>query len=194
MGFSQGEMRFPCGTYAIVMDVPGVYNLEPLSKADEVAVDMLEKGDVLVNVVDATNLERNLFLTLEIREKNRPMIVVLNMWDEAGHKGIQIDVPELEKMLGVPVVTTCAISGVGIKRFVKRLSEAREGNFSVLSRENKWEEIGKIVEKTQKLHHHHHTLLERMEDITTKASTGLPIAALIVYISFMLVRFLGKAS
>jgi len=70
VGFSQGEMKLGEGEMAMVMDVPGVYNLEPLSKADEVAVEMLQEGTIVLNIIDATNLERNLFLTLELREHN----------------------------------------------------------------------------------------------------------------------------
>ena len=82
-----------------VVDVPGTYNLEPTSKAEKVAVKMLKDGDLVINVVDATNLERNLYLTLQLLEKNIPVIVALNFWDETKHKGINIDVKKLEKEL-----------------------------------------------------------------------------------------------
>lgn len=77
------------GESAEVIDVPGSYMLEATSKAEEVAVEMLEEGDLVINVVDATNLERNLCLTLQFLERNIPVIVVLNFWDEIRHLGIQ---------------------------------------------------------------------------------------------------------
>ncbi len=192
VGFTQGFMKLRKKDPAVVMDVPGVYNLTVASKADEVAVEMVSKGDLIVNVLDSTNLERNLFLTLELREKNIPMVVVLNMWDETRHKGVEIDVEKLEKELGLPVVPTCGLTGVGIKDLVESLGDVKEGKFDVLDRDRKWEEVGRIVESTQKLHHHHHTLLERFEDLSIRPKTGLFIAALVLYLSFSVVRFVGE--
>jgi len=193
VGFSQGYMKLGKDNNGIVIDVPGVYNLDPLSKADEVAVQMQEKGDIIINVVDATNLERNLFLSLELREKNIPMIVALNMWDETRHKGIEIDVPALQKELGSLVVPVCGLTGFGIKELVEKLSLVKKRHFTPLTREQKWEKIGRIISLTQKLHHHHHTLLERFEDISTRPATGIPIAVLVVYASFSMIRLIGES-
>ena len=104
---------------------------------------MLEKGDVVVNIVDATNLERNLFLTLELRAKKIPMVIALNMWDETRHKGVQIDVERLEKELGVPVVPTCGITGFGIKELVERIRSAERTDFEPMTKDQKWEEYSR---------------------------------------------------
>lgn len=192
VGFSQGYMKLPGDERGVIMDVPGVYNLEATCKADEVALEMLDKGDIVINVIDATNLERNLFLTLELRERGIPLIVVLNMWDETRHKGIEIDVEKLEKELGVPVVSTCGLTGAGIKELVERFREVKKKNFTLLNKDEKWEEIGRMVELSQTLHHHHHTLLERFEDMSTHPGTGLPIALLVIYLSFQVIRFIGE--
>jgi len=193
VGFSQGYMKLGKDNNVIVIDVPGVYNLDPLSKADEVAVQMQEKGDIIINVVDATNLERNLFLSLELREKNIPMIMALNMWDETRHKGIEIDVPALQKELGGLVVPVCGLTGFGIKELVEKLLLVKKRHFTPLTREQKWEKIGRVISLTQKLHHHHHTLLERFEDISTRPATGIPIAVLVVYASFSMIRLAGES-
>ncbi len=190
--FSRGYMNLGKGETGMLMDVPGVYNLEPLSRADRVAIEMLEKGDIVINIVDATNLERNLFLTLELRERGIPMVVALNMWDETRHKGIEIDVEKLEKELGVPVIPTCGLTGFGIKNLVERLERAEKRDFAPLTRDEKWEEIGTIVDTAQTLHHHHHTILERFEDASTRPATGLPIAVLVVYLSFQIIRFIAE--
>jgi ferrous iron transport protein B len=192
VGFTQGYMKLKHGGAGMVIDVPGVYNLEPTCKADEVALEMLEKGDTLINIVDATNLERNLFLTLELREIGIPMVVALNMWDETQHRGVEIDVEKLEKELGIPVIPTCGLTGVGIKEMVERLEKAEKPEFKPLTNDQKWEEIGRIVDVAQKLHHHHHTILQRLEDISTRPATGLPIAAVAIYLSFLAVRFIGE--
>jgi len=120
--FKKGTMKLG-EQWAEVIDVPGTYTLEPISRAEEVAVDMLKKGDTIINVVDATNLERSLYLTLQLLEIKVPTVIALNMWDEAKHKGIIIDVEKLEELLGVPVVPTVAITGEGIKELVSKLSE-----------------------------------------------------------------------
>lgn len=123
--YSKGKMKVDNTRYEII-DVPGTYSLEPSCKAEEVAVKMLDDGDIIINVVDATNLERNLYLTLELLEKKKPIIISLNLWDEAKHKGIKIDEKRLEEMLGVPVVPTTALTGEGIKELITRLKELDE--------------------------------------------------------------------
>lgn len=180
---------------AEIIDVPGVYTLEPISRAEEVAVKMMEEGDLIINVVDATHLERNLYLTLSLLEKRRPMIVALNMWDEARHKGITIDVKRLEELLGVPVVPTVAVTGEGTKELVSRLKDARSSvrkNTTVkLPDAERWVEIGNVVREIQTITHRHHTLRERLEDLTIKPSTGIPIAIVVALLSFGTIIGLG---
>ena len=192
VGFSQGKMKLPTGDMAIIMDVPGVYHMDAVCKADDVACQMVDKGDVIINIIDATNLERNLLLTLELRERGVSMIIALNMWDETRHKGIEIDTEKMEKELGIPVVPTCGRTGEGIKRLVERIPEAKKHEIKDLSRDDKWEEIGKLIEKVQVLHHRHHTVLEVFEDISTRPLLGLPLAALVIFLSFVVIRFVGE--
>lgn len=192
VGFTQGTMKLHHEENASLIDVPGVYNLDSFSKADQVAVDMLEHGDYLVNVIDATNIERNLFLTLELREKGIPMVVALNMWDETRHRGVEIDVKKLEEELGVPVVPTCGLTGEGIKELVETINTAQRIEAEQMSRDEKWEEIGKIVDSAQTLHHHHHTLLEWFEEISIRPFMGLPIALGVIVLSFLVIRLIGE--
>ncbi len=189
--FTQGQMKVD-GTRPMIIDVPGTYNLEPASKAEAVAVDMLKDCDLVINIVDATNLERNLFLTLQLLEKDKPVVVALNIWDDTKHKGINIDVLKLEEHLGVPVVPTCGLTGEGIKDLIGRFQDARTVKYKVHSDNERWEKIGQIVEDVQQLTHRHHTLLERLEDLSIKPVTGLPIAATVVFLSFLVVRFIGE--
>lgn len=189
--FTQGYMKIG-KEGPMVIDVPGSYSLEPTSKAEEVAVQMLKDGDLVINIVDATNLERNLYLTLELLEKGIPVVVALNMWDETKHQGIDIDVERLEKELGIPVVPTCGLTGQGIKELVERLSEAKVLKVHPLSDKKKWESIGKIIEDVQRLSHHHHTFLQRLEELSIKPLTGVPIAAGVIYCAFRVIRFLGE--
>ncbi|MDD5503795.1 MAG: ferrous iron transporter B [Candidatus Omnitrophica bacterium] len=189
--FTQGKLKIGDKT-AVIIDVPGTYTLEATCKAEDVACRMLQEGGVVVNVVDATNLERNLSLTLQLLEKNIPVIMALNMWDDTKHRGINIDIKKLEEHLGVPVVPACGLTGEGIKELISRLTEAKIVKLSALSDGQRWEKIGKVVEEVQKLTHRHHTPLEILEDLSIKPFTGLPIAIGVVYCSFWLVRFIGE--
>ncbi|MFH1507183.1 MAG: ferrous iron transporter B [Candidatus Omnitrophota bacterium] len=190
--FTQGFLKIG-DEKAMVMDAPGTYNLGPSSKAEEVAVEMLKDGDLVINIIDATNLERNLYLSLQLLEKNIPLVVALNIWDETRHRGIEIDIEKLEDLLGVPVVPTCGLTGEGIHNLITRLSEAKKPNHPVLSDMQRWQEIGKIVEEAQKIHHRHHTLLESIEDLSIKSLSGIPIALTIIFVSFQIVRFTAES-
>jgi len=189
--FTQGHMKVD-GERPMVVDVPGAYTLEPTSKAEEVAVQMLKEGDFIINVMNATNLERNLYLTLELLEKNIPVVIALNMWDETKHQGVHIDVKRLEQKLGVPVVPTCALTGEGIKELVTSIPEAKVLNIKPSSDAEKWKRIGEIVEDVQKLTHHHHTFLQRLEELSIKPLSGIFIALGVIYSSFWAIRLIGE--
>jgi ferrous iron transport protein B len=176
-----------------VIDVPGTYTLEPTSKAEEVAAGMLDTGDLLINVLDATNLERNLYLTLELLEREIPVIVALNIWDDTKHRGIEIDPVKLEELLGVPVVTTVAVSGEGIKELVERIPAATYPPVTQYTRDERWAAVGSIVNEVQTIIHRHHTWRERLQDISINPLTGLPIAFLILATSFFIIRYIGES-
>jgi ferrous iron transport protein B len=183
--FRSGDEKFE------IIDVPGTYSLEPTSKAEEVAIEMLDAGDIIINVVDATNLERNLNLTLQLLKTKKPIIVALNVYDEACHTGINIDIQELERILGVPVVPTCAITAEGIKTLVSRITEARKGTYTY-DDEERWHEVGTIVKEVQNITHRHHRFLERLGDATIKPGTGIPLAMVLLFSVFWLIRFIGE--
>lgn len=189
--FTEGSMDVE-GQKALLIDVPGAYDLGASSQAEEIAVDMLKDGDVVINVVDAANLERSLGLTLRLLERNTPMLVSLNMWDDAGHKGISIDVNRLQVLLGVPVVPTVAISGEGIKELASRIPEAHAPRAAERSEEERWTEIGRILAEVQSLKHRHRTPLETLGDASVKPLTGIPIAVLVLMTAFGIVRLVGE--
>ena len=189
--FTQGQMKIG-EERPLVIDVPGTYTLEPTSKAEEVSVRMLDEGGLVINVVNATNLERNLYLTLGLLEKDAPLVVALNMWDETKHQGIDINIKKLEKELGVPVIPTCGLTGEGIKELITRFKEAKNLKTKPNSDSDKWERIGEIVERVQKITHHHHTFLQRMEELSIKPLSGLPIALGVIYASFWAIRLIGE--
>jgi len=188
--FTKGAMKFD-GHKGEVIDVPGTYTLEPGSRVEEVAVEMLEEGDVVINVVDATNLERNLYLTLQLLERNVPLVIALNLWDETKHKGIEIDLSKLESLLEVPIVPTVAVTGEGIKDLVSRLTDAR-AHAHKRGDEERWAEIGRVIKEVQIVTHRHHTFLERLGDASIHTSTGIPISFLAMLLAFEIIRFIGE--
>jgi len=191
VSFTKGSVLLKDGK-AELIDVPGTYSLEPRSDAEKIATKMMDEGDIIINVVDATNLERNLYLTLEILERGKPTIVALNMWDDAKHIGVKIDVKKFERMLGVPVVPTVGVTGEGIKELVERISEASTAKTGKHSEEERWANVGLITSSVQVVTHKHHTLLERLADASISPLTGIPIAMLVLYLVFMLVVTLGN--
>jgi ferrous iron transport protein B len=105
------------GNSVTVVDLPGTYSLSACSLEEEIARDfiVLERPDLLVNVVDAANLERNLYLTAQLLETNIPLLLALNMVDVADARGLQVDVPKLSDLLGgIPVVPLVASRAQGV--------------------------------------------------------------------------------
>ncbi len=179
-----------------VVDLPGTYSLEPTSHAEEAAVNLLKEHPkeeiAVINILDSTNLERNLLLSLQLIEEGFPVILCLNMCDDAGHKGVQIDTNKLEAILRVPVIPTCAVTGAGIKLLIERIREAAPIPRGKLEHEERWKEIGRIIEQVQHLEHRHHSFREILEDASVRPLTGLVMAAGLVYASFKFVRFIGE--
>ncbi|MEA1986727.1 MAG: ferrous iron transporter B [Candidatus Marinimicrobia bacterium] len=187
-----------------IIDIPGIYSLEPTMKAEKVAVDIFEDSikenseNIYINIVDSTNLERNLNLTYELIKRNIPLIVVLNFWDEAGHTGVNIDIEKLENILGVPVITTTGITGEGVKNLVDHLSNAKisnlvDGDSTDNLPKSKYELIGHIIDKVQVLTHRHHTFGEKLGDISIHPIGGFFVAMFVLGLSFTVIRFIGES-
>ncbi|WP_342675801.1 FeoB small GTPase domain-containing protein [Methanofollis sp. UBA420] len=121
-------------TYEII-DVPGAYSLEPRDAAEDVAVHILKEHPdaVVLLVLDATRLERGLYLSLEVIERGAPVLVVLNMMDAARAKSIAVDARRLQNLLGVPVVQTSATVGEGIKDLAGTLRKAQTADIDAIA-------------------------------------------------------------
>ncbi len=115
-----------------ILDLPGTYSLSPYSAEEVIARDYIvkDKPDVVIDIVDGTNIERNLYLTLQIAETKIPMVVAINMMDEVEAQGDKIDCNKLSKILGVPVVPIVARSGKGIDELMDRAIEAAKNETS----------------------------------------------------------------
>ena len=105
----------------LITDLPGIYSMSPYSSEELVSRDFVlnEKPCAIINIVDATNIERNLYLTMQLLEMGRPMVVALNMMDEVTGNGGSIDINEMESMLGVPVVPISASKNQGVDELVR---------------------------------------------------------------------------
>jgi len=150
---AEGTLHFR-GYTIDVIDLPGIYSLSTYSLEELVSRKYIaiERPDIVINVVDASVLERNLFFTLQLLELETPMVVALNQMDMAKRKGIKINIKKLEKLLGIPVMPTVAVKGVGIAKLLERAIETVEkGLMKKHARlrygEEVEEKIGMLVEK-----------------------------------------------
>ena len=127
-----------------IVDLPGIYSLSPYTPEEVISRNYIldEKPDCVINIVDATNLERNLYLTTQILEIDVPVVIALNMIDVLNKQGDKIDVAELEKRLGVPVVKISALKKEGLNELMERAYQA-----------SKAERRGKTVLETCDLYH-----------------------------------------
>ena len=118
------------GEEIIITDLPGVYSLSPYTLEEVVSRDYLvhEKPQAIINLVDATNIERNLYLTTQILEIGIPVVIALNMADLLAKSGDKIDVKKLSELFGCEVVETSALKGTGLKEVVEKAIEAAKKN------------------------------------------------------------------
>ncbi len=117
------EGVYKCGGENIkIVDLPGIYSLSPYTPEEVIARNFIlgEEIDGIINIVDATNLERNLYLTTQLLEMDVPVIIALNMMDEVEKSGDKLNTETLEKQLGVPVVAVSALKNNGIKQLMER--------------------------------------------------------------------------
>ena len=112
-----------------VVDLPGIYSLSPYTPEEIVSRDFIIKQnpDAILNIIDATNLQRNLYLTLQLIELNKPMVIALNMMDEVRANGITIDIPKLSEEIGVPIVPISAAKNQGVEELVEELQRVVKG-------------------------------------------------------------------
>ncbi|ABY92437.1 ferrous iron transport protein B [Thermoanaerobacter brockii subsp. lactiethylicus] len=158
----EGKLKFE-GVDINVVDLPGTYSLGAYTEDEVVARNFIiyDKPDVVVNVVDATNLERNLYLTMQLLEMNANVVLALNMYDEAKAKGIQIDVEKLSKLLRVPVIPTVATKNVGIKELLQAVLKVYESKEKEVYKVDYGKEIEEEIDKLKKL-------IEKEENLTKR--------------------------
>ena len=111
-----------------VVDLPGIYSIRPYTQEEIVTRDFILNShpDGIINIVDATNIERNLYLTLQLLELHIPMVLALNMMDEVRSNGGTIDIPRMSESLGIPVVPISAVKGEGVSELVNQIVQVAQ--------------------------------------------------------------------
>ncbi|MGP3667645.1 MAG: ferrous iron transport protein B [Candidatus Bathyarchaeota archaeon] len=149
---AEGTLHFKGYTIDIV-DLPGIYSLSTYSIEEQISRKYIveEKPDVVINVVDASVLERNLYFTLQLMELEVPMVLALNQVDMAKKKGIEVNVKKLERLLGIPVVPTVAVKGLGIYKLLEKAIEVAEKRNVVKSSFKFGKEVEERITKLEKM-------------------------------------------
>lgn len=156
----EGKLKNKTGEDVTITDLPGIYSLSPYTLEEVVSRDYLlkEKPDVIIDLVDATNIERNLYLTTQLIETGIPVVVALNMCDLLKKNDIRIDIGRLSKSLGCPVIETSALKGTGLSEVVQEAvriavdSEARQASKTrQASKARRVSEASKVSEASQAL-------------------------------------------
>jgi ferrous iron transport protein B len=114
----------------IIVDLPGIYSLSPYTPEEIISRNFIinEKPDVIINIVDASNIERNLYLTLQLLETGLPVIIALNMIDVVNKKGDRIDASKLSSLLNCAVTETSAVKGTGLKEIIQNIIKIKKGS------------------------------------------------------------------
>lgn len=187
VSYSQGLFEID-GLKISLVDVPGTYALDMGTEAEVIANEFLDKGaDAIVIVLDATNLERNLYLALQVLDRGFPTVVALNLMDVARNRGIKIDIKTLGEKLGVPVVATTAVKGQGIEDLKKTLLTVLEQKRVPGIRWGKqdyWKAAERIARKTQSFEQGKRTLGDRLDEKILQPLSGSLIAIAVTLLSF----------
>ena len=208
VGLNYGSTVFNGEAYNII-DIPGLYRLEEKWVIAGKKRDLFHELDYhfIVCVADTAHLERNLYFVLELLSLGKPVILLLNKYDEAQRKGIFIDVRTLSKMLGIPVIATVATTGEGLKRLEvtvgkmnlelpyqwKGLHDLKGNTISVSpTPEGKWHAIGEIIHRVQKIKHKHASWVEKLQAWATHPVSGLFLALGVLALSLLLIRWVGE--
>ncbi len=195
-----------CNQEIIAVDLPGAYSMSPFTSEESVTRDYIvnENPDVIVNIVDATNLSRSLFLTTQLLELGIPMVVALNKSDVNLKKKTHINISELSKKLGCPVVETVSKSSEGISDLINTAIDLigknqpaphKQDNLDLSDKEavlradkNRFEFVNGIVSQVEKrsFFTHQKNLNDKIDDVLTNKWLGITIFAVIMYLVFQI--------
>lgn len=191
------EGTFPLeGCQVELVDLPGTYNLSPDTEDQKVAERVIRQGeyDLILNVVDATNLSRNLYLTMDLKERTNQIIILLNMLDVAESEGIEVDVKKLSKDLGLPVIPVIAVDKNSVLQAVKQIEKvaahlpphnSHASRSEVMDTVKKYSHIDKIynrVVKTKKDQNANFT--NKLDNFVMNRFLAIPVFMISMFITF----------
>ncbi len=184
----------------VISDLPGIYSLYPYSREEIIACSYIlnNKPDCIIDIVDAVNIERNMYLTTQLAETGVPVVMALNMMDEADKRGDRFDIEKMERLMKIPVVPISALKGLGIEELVRRaVSTAavrKRGKYDLKLEENeemyekaadrRYRYIEYIVSQCVSKKHMKSTLSDRIDLVVTNRLLAFPIFFAVMYIIF----------
>lgn len=208
---TQGTLEIPCPhskTPCVfnLIDIPGIYSLKEKSKTAQRGLQfILEQADLVINILDATNLRRNLYLTEQLKQISIKKLGILNLWDEAKYHGIDINTDTLKKHLGFSVIKTVSTSGVGITEVRNALSDfcscdepeispPVSSNIKIATdiKTPSWQDIKKIIDDVQTVTPRSKKLGEYLATLTLKPFWGTVIAVSILSFTLFSVFYLTE--
>ena len=173
-----------------IVDLPGIYAMDTYSNEEKVSRDFLEKEDVdlIVNVVDATNLERNLYLTTQLMQFNKPILVLLNMMDIANKRGLNIDTEVLGKSLGVNILAISAKNKTGLENIEKEIQKAIEVipsyNLKFNNENETYYHIDKLIKNASKKEGKSNYIGEKIDKIVLNPILAYPLFLVSLFVIF----------
>ncbi|AUM87228.1 ferrous iron transport protein B [Clostridium botulinum] len=176
-----------------IVDLPGIYAMDTFSNEEKVSKNFLINGnvDVIIDIVDASNLDRNLYLTTQLKQFNKPIILVLNMIDVAENKGIKINYDILSKELNVKVIPIIASKGIGIDKLIETLENKTflnykdDNDYNFESERDAYKFIGNIIEKAVTLEYKKAiSNTDKIDKIVLNPVLAYPLFLGILYIIF----------
>jgi ferrous iron transport protein B len=192
------------GTAVELVDLPGTYNLSPDTEDQKVAERVIRSGeyDLIVNVVDATNLSRNLFLTMDLKERTDQIVILLNMLDVAENEGLDIDAEKLSRELGITVIPVIAVDKKSVTEAVARLSEAAQNlpphdshptRQEVMDTVEKYNHIDSIYGKVLKeKKDRSQNFTNRVDNIVMNKFAAIPVFLISMFLTFWFAIGLGS--
>lgn len=202
-GYAKKQITQNSGSVRII-DLPGTYSMSPFTSEERITRDYVknENPDVIINIVDASSLNRSLFFTTQLLELGVPVVVALNKWDLTGKKSIEIDTDKLSNELGCPVIKTAAINDKGLSELIKACSSVKGSTQSAPFNGVDFDQVDKetLIESDKKRHVFVNELVSNVElrkessdkenindvidRVVANKYLGIPIFAIILYFVF----------
>lgn len=207
INFHYGKIKYNNKFYTVI-DSPGIYNIKNNDTISKITLDLLKNSKLIINVIDSTQLEKNIPLTLKLIELKVPIVIALNLMDEANYKGIIIDENKLSYLLNVPVIKCTAKTGEGLKKIIQKISEdynmdnltkiadyLPSKKINDLINNNRilnWQKTGEIINQVQQINRKNKTFFDYFEEFSIHPIWGSFLSFFILFFSYVFIRMIGE--